>query len=188
MKWVLWMIAMLIASAVAEDELKVYGIVTYLAQDNRSLRLGDIDVVLSDSEIEGVLTVGSLVKVEGFWQDQILYAEEVEVEHPQTEVLIYQGQVQGGKLLGLEFPGLSEGEWLEVVTERGETKLNILLIKPVTVQQSRLQATVETLDMDGFTAGGVSVISAQDVSVGQRVTVTGAWNGRALVANVSAKP
>lgn len=42
-------------------------------------------------------------------------------------MLIYRGQVQQGKLLGLEFYGLSEGEWLEVVAERGE-KLKLLLL------------------------------------------------------------
>lgn len=42
--------------------------------------VGDMVLLLSESEIEGVLTVGSLVKVEGYWQEQVLYAEEVEVK------------------------------------------------------------------------------------------------------------
>lgn len=187
MKWFFIVVATLFSFVLAEDELKVYGVITYLAQDNRSMRLGDIDVVLSESEIEGVLAVGSVVKVEGFWRGQTFYAEEVEVEHPQSEVLIYQGQVQGGKLLGLEFPGLSEGEWLEVVAEPKDGKLNTLLIRLIETEHTKLQATVETLSEDGFVAGGVQVVSSQKVSAGQRVTVTGTWNGSALVANVSVK-
>jgi hypothetical protein len=193
MKWGLLLIALLMASAFmasafAEDELKVYGIVTYLARDNHWLRLGDIEVVLLDSDVEGVLTVGSLVEVEGFWQLQTFYAEEVEVEHPQAEVLIYQGQVQGGKLLGLEFPGFTEGEWLEVVAERHDENLNVLLIRSVAEGQSKLQAVVETLTNTGFVAGGVRVISARDVGVGQSIILAGRWNGQALVETASPSP
>jgi Domain of unknown function (DUF5666) len=181
MKKLLLLSCFLFSWVFAEDELKVYGIITYLAQDNSSLRVGDMTVILSESDIEGVLTVGSLVKVEGSWQGQTFYAEEVKVEHPQVEVVVYRGLVQAGKLLGIDLPGLTDGEWLEVIAERQGEGLNILLIKPLTQQQSSLQATVESLTQDGFSAGGVNVVSSQTVSIGQQVTVQGNWNGSALI-------
>lgn len=188
MRWFLFIMMLLLTTALAKDELKIYGMITYIAQDNRSLRLGDIDVILLNSKVEGILSVGSLAKVEGFWQGQTFYAEEVEIERPYAEVLIYQGQIQEGKLLGLEFPGLNEGAWFEIVADYRKNKLRILLVKPILEQQSRLQATVEALTEDGFIGGGVQVISSQSVTIGQPVTITGSWNGEALVENVSAQP
>ena len=168
----------------ADDELKLYGIISYLANDQTELHIDDLVVHLDGAEIEGFLTLGALIEVEGYWQEKHFIAEEVEVQHSaQSNVFIFRGQVLAGKLLGLEFPSLTEGSWLELVTQQqADASLSILLIKKISPGESALQASVEELTETGFVAGGVRVISKQTVQEGDLISVRGHWANGFLVS------
>lgn len=174
---------MLSNSGFADDTIKIYGIISYLANDLSELRIDDLIIPLTKAEIKGFLSLGALVEIEGYWQKDLLIAKEVEVKRlTQPDIFIYRGQVTNGKVLGLSFPDLSEGAWLELTTKRSKKgNLEILLVKPLQNFDSALQAVVEAISENGFIAGGVSVVSSQQVSLGDQVSIKGTWQEGQLV-------
>lgn len=174
-------ISMLIGLSQADD-IKLYGIISYLSANQLELRIDDLSVLLTEAEIDGFLSLGALVEIEGNWRDGVFIAEEVEVKSSvEPDLFIYRGQVINGMLLGLEFESLPEGQWLELTTQLKEGHRQLLLIRPLVNTQSAVQATVETLTEDGFIAAGVRVISPRDVKPGDQIRVTGQWVAEHLV-------
>ncbi len=165
------------------DELKLYGIISYLANDQSELRIDDLVVRLEGAHIEGFLNLGALIEVEGYWQEDTFIATELEVKRStQPDVFIFRGQVIGGKLLGLEFPELSETDWLELTTKRAkDMSLTLLLVKHLNAAESAVQATVDALSEGGFMAGGVSIISERSVAVGDLISISGIWKDGVLI-------
>ena len=180
--WLL--LCFLLSLAWAEDdayEVKIYGIVNFIAFDDSELRIEDLRVILKGTTIEGFLTLGALVKVEGYWNEEQFKAEEVEVKSaPEAGLWRYQGQVIEGKVLGIAFPDLPEGVWLELFVE-AETQQILQYHHLVTATVSGLLAEVESVLEDGFIAGGVQVRSKEAVKPGDRILIQGEWNGKVLV-------
>lgn len=180
----LFLLSFSLASLVyAEDDLKLYGVISYLSNDQSELRIDDLIVNLKQADIEGFLSLGALIKVEGHWQAEIFIADEVEVKRSsQPDVFIYRGQVSDGRLLGLEFPDLVDGDWLELTTKRNKMgDLHLLLVKHLSSDESAVQASVDALTEDGFVAGGVTIVSEQAVAVGDLISISGSWRDGKLL-------
>ena len=165
---------------VDNHEVKVYGVITYLSKDLRELRLDNLPVSLASTRIEGFLALGVLVEVEGSWQNGILLASELEVRSGGQDLIILRGQVIGGELLGYRVAGLTDGRWLELTARQRGGELEVLLARELPTPESGLQGRVERITKDGFIAAGVTVVSPQAVTVGERVFIKGRWDGAAL--------